>query len=60
MNRSSGSSHSSALDTAGKMGLLWEEKLHDLPENEVWMRHEIGDALEHASGLQYKGRKGDL
>jgi hypothetical protein len=27
----------------------------DLPEDKVWMRHEISDPLEHAPGLENKG-----
>ncbi len=29
----------------------------DRPEDELWMGHEIGDALEHASGLENEGGK---
>jgi hypothetical protein len=28
------------------------------PEYEIRVRHEVGDALEHASGLKHKCRKG--
>ena len=31
-----------------------------MPEDEIWMGHEVGDALEHAAGLEDEGREGDL
>ena len=30
-----------------------------MPEDELWMGHEVGDALEHAAGLEDEGGEGD-
>lgn len=31
-----------------------------LPEEEIWVGHEVGDALEHASRLEHECWEGDL
>lgn len=36
----------------------WVVRSGGLPENQIGMRHEIGDAFQHASWLQNEGRKG--
>lgn len=59
MNRSSGSSQFSALrkDERLRWGGADEEYL---PEEEIWVGHEVGDALEHASRLEHECWKGDF
>jgi hypothetical protein len=54
MNLSSGSLHFSALDIKKKkvneeesIGCGWG----DSPKEDIWMGHEIGDALEHTPRL---------
>lgn len=38
--------------------ILYGQSGHCVPENEIWMRHEVCDTFEHRTRLEYEGREG--